>query len=732
MKKTLKEAVIFSGLVFFCLAGIFRTAEAATFTVNSTADEVDTNPGDGICATAAGTCTLRAAIHEANALLGADTINLPAGTYTLTIAGTSEDAAATGDLDITDDLTLIGAGQDDTAIDANQLERIFDILHILPAPAPTVNISSVTIQNGNAPYGGGLYNGGTLTLTDSVVIRNQANSNQGGGLFNAGPAILTNVTISNNAAQYDTGGGIYNEQETLTISGSTISNNTSGENGGGIFNQNGTLTISDSIISNNTAQYENGGGIDNYGSSAVANISNTVISGNIASNGNGGGIDNGSVSGAQMTLTDCTISGNSARLGGGISNTGNLNVVRSTISGNTSQYDGGGINNASGGGLYIINSTISGNISQATDSGGGIFNGGTVYVDFTTITNNRANPGGGILTWGSARLYGSIVAGNTADDCAVSGTGSFWSLGYNIGGDASCDTYFTQTTDLRSTNPNLGPLTDNGGPTQTHALLAGSPAIDAVPQSQCFWGEGAPMDTDQRGVSRPQGIACDIGAFEVQAAPQRTFTLTKSGNGRVTSTPPGIDCGSDCSEAFPDGTTVNLSANPDPGYYFAGWSGDPDCADGSITMDADKNCTATFNPLPTLTITIGPNSPPAGTTYTKGSNRPMLQFVATAGSYQPTSISDSSEPANGPPTEAVRITNITLQASGTGNDQTGITAVKVWLDANGNGQMDGGDTQVGSGTYNADNGTVTITFTPAQVIPAGQYRTYLITYDLVP
>ncbi|MHA2649381.1 MAG: hypothetical protein V2G45_07130, partial [bacterium JZ-2024 1] len=131
-------------------------------------------------------------------------------------------------------------------------------------------------------------------------------------------------------------------------------------------------------------------------------------------------------------------------------------------------------------------------------------------------------------------------------------------------------------------------------------------------------------------------------------------------------------------------------------------------------------CTATFNliPPPTLTITIGPNSPPQGTQYGKGqSNRPMLQFVMTASSGN---------------AEAVRVTSVTLRASGTGNDQTGVIVVKVWLDANGNGQVDAGDTQLGSGTYNADNATLAITFTTAQVLPAGQSRTFLVTYDFAP
>lgn len=121
-------------------------------------------------------------------------------------------------------------------------------------------------------------------------------------------------------------------------------------------------------------------------------------------------------------------------------------------------------------------------------------------------------------------------------------------------------------------------------------------------------------------------------------------------------------------------------------------------------------------PVPTLTIAIGANSPPGGTTYSRGQTlRPMLQFVATAGASEP-----------------VRMTALTLNASGTGNDQTGVVSVKVYLDSNGNGQFDTGETLVGSGTYSADNGTLTITFGTPQVIVAGAPRTYLVTYDFAP
>ena len=144
-----------------------KVAQAATFTVNSTADAVDANLGDGLCDDGAGNCTLRAAIMVTNALAAADTITLPAGTYTLAITGSGEDAAFTGDLDITDDLTIIGTGSATTIIDGGGIDRV---IHVLAGN--TVEIFGVTIRNGDAgndPGGGGILNNGVMTLTKSTV-----------------------------------------------------------------------------------------------------------------------------------------------------------------------------------------------------------------------------------------------------------------------------------------------------------------------------------------------------------------------------------------------------------------------------------------------------------------------------------------------------------------------------------------------------------------------------------
>ncbi|HVO22295.1 MAG TPA: CSLREA domain-containing protein [Candidatus Margulisiibacteriota bacterium] len=184
---------------------------AVTFTVNSTADAVDVAPGNGTCATAAGTCTLRAAIQEANALAGADTINVPAGSYFLTIQGANEDAAASGDLDLRSDLTINGTDTTFPVISGGGIDRVFDIL-----VSGVVTLSRLIIQNGNTSSadaaGGGMRNAGNLTLLDISVRNNTVQGGDGGGIGNlsSGRMQLTNVTISGNLAA-NWGGGIFND-----------------------------------------------------------------------------------------------------------------------------------------------------------------------------------------------------------------------------------------------------------------------------------------------------------------------------------------------------------------------------------------------------------------------------------------------------------------------------------------------------------------------------------------
>ncbi len=273
------------------------------------------------------------------------------------------------------------------------------------------------------------------------------------------------------------------------------------------------VTISDLTIRGGNVAGESGGGIRNDG---TLSLDNTTITANVS------GVDGGAILNLDtLTLLESTVSGNdTSGDGGGIFNdNGLLTVTRSTVSGNDATgagSNGGGIYNANGSSLTTTNSTITNN--TATASGGGIFNssGATATSTNDTISNNSAslNNGGGISNNDTAILTNTIVADNTGGNCA--GTTAITSNGNNLDSANSCG--FAAAGDITGQDPLLGALANNGGPTQTRELLAGSPAIDAGDNAAC-------PPTDQRGAIRPSNGTCDIGAFEV--APEVDLALTK-------------------------------------------------------------------------------------------------------------------------------------------------------------------------------------------------------------
>ena len=379
----------------------------------------------------------------------------------------------------------------------------------------------ITGNSTNGPAGG-IFNlpGGVLEVTGGTIANNVA-ATDGGGLRNLGTATLRDVALSENTAG-DDGGGISNRGGRLTIGASEIRANDASDRGGGIENDGGTLTVTGGSVAGNRAGF--GGGL---WSSGTASLEDCAIGpANVASGGAGsGGIGNQGT----IDLTDCAVTSNSASASGagGISNrdtltltdsivTNNvtngpgggivahanavLEIRRTTIDGNTAGTDGGGIWNR-GAMVMLENSTISGNATVS--DGGGIldFAGASLRVLNSTISGNIAGGvGGGIGHLdGVATLKNTIVAGNTASDCA----GGVISFDNNLDSDGTCN--LIAPGDLTATDPLLGPLADNGGGTRTHALLEGSPAVDAGNDA------GAPA-TDQRG--RPRVGATDIGAFE--------------------------------------------------------------------------------------------------------------------------------------------------------------------------------------------------------------------------
>jgi CSLREA domain-containing protein len=258
-----------------------RPAHALTFTVNTTADDPDATPNDDRCETAGGDCSLRAAIQQANATAGADEIELPAGIYSLVTPGTGENAAATGDLDVTEDLIIRGAGASTTIINGGLLDRIFEID---PARVGGVEmeISGVTIQDGSLrDPGGAILNNGTLSLAGVAVSDSTAVDGDGGGIFSRGPLTLTNVLINGNRATSD-GGGIFSGGM-LTITNSTISGNTAGASGGGIENR-GILSLSNSTIASNSAGARAGGIVNTPAQANRATLRGTIIADNTPTN----------------------------------------------------------------------------------------------------------------------------------------------------------------------------------------------------------------------------------------------------------------------------------------------------------------------------------------------------------------------------------------------------------------------------------------------------------------
>ena len=426
-------------------------------------------PAVGTTPAGAATTTLVDCGADAGAL-GIALANANAGD-TLDIKGTCNGAFV-----ISQNLTLAGSGG--ATIDGQGAARVM----LIPAGV-TVAITDLTITGGNGSAGVGIHNLGTLRLSFSTVHGNVA-SLWGGGIYNRSGATLAinQSTVSSNSAA-ENGGGIYNDG-TLTITGSSVTDNDGGAGGGGIYNSSfGTLTMTGSGLSGNRAGF--GGGL----------LSNGVLS-----------------------VEDSTIYSNAATSGGGVGIGSGIAVLeRTSVEGNSASSDGGGVNYFGGSGSppVLRNTTIFGN--GAGGSGGGLANTGyfgSMTLENTTIAANRAAvSGSGVANTGySGRvtLKSTIVAAPAeGPNC----TGPISDGGYNVDDGTSCG-FSALNNSLPSTNPLLDPQGSrhNGGPTPTVALQPGSPAIDTIPSG--VNGCGTTLLTDQRGVARPQGLRCDMGAFE--------------------------------------------------------------------------------------------------------------------------------------------------------------------------------------------------------------------------
>lgn len=533
-------------MVWVGLRGATPVRANNLITVTTTSDVVNGNDGQ---------CSLREAVIAANtnaiSLVGEcakgasnqmDVIQLQGGeTYNLTIVGSGEEDAATGDLDILDNATpdvdiRIEAVGGTAVVQINGTDRVW---HVHGAG---FEIVGVITRGGNIDLGGGLYNeDGQVTVTGGAFSLNTAQT--GAAINSTGDNAqlrLTNVEVSRNEASAG-GGGIASLGGIMVLIDSTVTGNTSVFTGGGISNNNASVTLTRTTVSSNTAG-GCGGGIRNSGTNGggVMTLIDSRVTGANTTDGAGGGICNQ----ATLSVTQGSeISTNEANTGGGgIYNSGTLNVYNSTVRDNTA-LDNDADNDGLGGGIYTATGSTT-NVRQsaiiensAATAGGGMTIGGQLTVFNSTISNNFATTTGGVFVQsnGNAGFYNATLADNTVIaglsgsglhvlngvatlgnsivanttqgfSTCTNASGTLASIGYNLSDDDTC---FNEATDLVNTDPLLAPLA-NG----VRTPQVGSPAVDAAEPTICS--ETAVANIDQLGTARPIFKGCDIGAVEWQ------------------------------------------------------------------------------------------------------------------------------------------------------------------------------------------------------------------------
>lgn len=617
------------GLVIAAAAVLLSagTAQAATICVDSSAGGAAATPADcdtDPCPGAGGVCSLGDAIRKANEDAGSDEIIFDPTVFDPTMTTTIMDIVPQT---IGESLAITGPGMNALTVDGNGSDEVLIIDStagsgvvaisgmtitgggggvVVLDPSDTLTLTSVRITGNGPTAGGGLFNGGgTVTINQSIIDVNV--SFVGGGIFNAddgagdpgtltinestiGPAnvavalgggIATSMgsttTVNNSLIMGNValeGGGILNDASTLELSNTTVVNNAvSSGDGGGIANSNGgTVTVESSVVTGNDSESGNGGGLSNAGADSMMTITGSRVESNEASMGLGGGIFNEMGATNAVIINDSTVSVNNADTGGGIFHDGaNLAITGSTISFNTTTSStGGGLSDAGGGDISITNSTFFGN--SAAGEGGAIFldtaSPGNSLVNVTIAHNAAASGGGGIHdTDGDIDLTNTIVAHNFPANCNM----SIDTLGHNLEDDDTCG-LDPSMGDLIHTNPMLGILEDNGGPTLTLQPLPDSPAIDSGDDTT------APAD-DQRGTPRPidgdgDGTeTSDIGAVEVGCGDgiiQEGETCDDSGES--------ASCDSDCTEVSCGDGVPNATAGEA-------------CDEGGATATCNADCT---------------------------------------------------------------------------------------------------------------------------------------------
>jgi CSLREA domain-containing protein len=704
----LRRFALVAAALIVCAGVLKASAAQAAITVNTAADSG-----------AAGQCSLRQAIQAANTesavgdcaaadpLPATTTIIVPAGTYTLAsqleIAGTAKVFIQSAS----------GSGPSQTTIDAAQNSRVLMVDRSAEATLSTLTLTGGRTPNGAAGDccrpatttafdgspggdGGGIYNSGALTLTDVVVKANSAGAGGRGGDGGAPTPQFAGAGAGGQGGGGGSGGGVYNDfYGTLTLTNTTVTDNHAGHGGNGGAGGSGGASNPFANAGGAGGTGGSGGGVFSVVGNHVVTLTNATISANTAGDGgnaNGGG--NGDPSGGNNNTGGPGGDGGAGGDGGGLAVFGPFTIIQSTVSANVTGIGGTGGGGGIGGGgarggggrggrggtgggvlagftqpsspFSLTNSTIASNTAAhggnggvpngpggAGGDGGGVWLSETGTIVSATIAQNhsgsggflggggaQARDGGGGGLWiqssqPTASTANTIFASNTipggVQNCGSDPPGSVADNGHNL-------SFPDSTCPGSNGNPALGPLQDNGGPTQTMALGGASAALDQIPPGTASCPAG-----DQRGVSRPSpaGGLCDIGAFELgqTSPPSRTLTVTTSGTGSGTVTGSGIDCGgaghTDCSETVADGTTIALNATSAAGSSFTTFTGGG-CGAASpctVAINADKTVDAKFNQLPPnsiVAVTPGSLTPPILTTTPTSPTAPSVTNVTQA------------------------------------------------------------------------------------------------------
>jgi hypothetical protein len=435
-----------------------------TFVVNTNADAPDVDPGDGLCAAADGTCTMRAAVDEANAHPGQDTITIAPGIDpTLSIGGDLEDANATGDLDVHESLVIDGGG---ATLDGASLDRVID-----------VHAGNLIVHD--------------LTITDGYLLDESPSQHGNGAAIDqegAGAVIVTDSTFANNA---------------VIASGGAIA-----APGGG------AILVDHSTFATNRAFLGTGGAI----SGALVGVANSTITTSTSTEG-------GAIYGTDVSLSTSTVTGNSVGpagafpgnrfgvfAGGGIFAAQSLIIDHSTVADNTAFTDVATQTALAGG----VDVTRSATVTASTITGNAFANvtASSALVERSTITGTGFGVDSPTVTLGATIVTGAPACFTPAPAGSPPVSPVVTSDGNNLAGDTSCSLHGAG--DQSGVDPLLGSLDENGGPTRTLLPQAGSPAIDVIPPGTTGLCDSS-SPTDQRGLPRPSGPRCDVGAVEVQA-----------------------------------------------------------------------------------------------------------------------------------------------------------------------------------------------------------------------